>query len=74
MIGKLIVSKRILASAKFLTNPPFAVSIPTFSISILNFSLSSAFSIASEFAPIRLTLFFSKKPLLSNSNARFKPV
>ena len=72
--GNSIVPINVKASFQSCTNPPFAVSIPTSFITVLKRSRSSAFSIASTWAPISWTLNFFNILSLWRSIVRFKAV
>ena len=69
-----MLSILLLASSSVCAIKDFGVSKPIEFIATLNSSLFSAFEIASLFAPINSTLFFSRKPELAISRDTFKAV
>ena len=72
--GKPIFLKALAASLYFFIIFDLGRSKPISIIFFLNFFLSSAFSIAFDFAPISSILYFFKIPFFSASIAKFSAV
>ena len=69
MTGKPIDVERETPSSIVRTNPPRGVFSPALSIVALNNSRSSALRIASSFAPISSTPYFSSTPFSARATA-----
>ena len=72
--GRPILDKHFFALPKLFKTSDLGKSIPMSDIFFLNFFLSSAFSIAFEFAPISSILYFFNRPLFSALIARLRAV